>query len=305
MNKLRDCLEAEDPEARAAAVRTLGARGEAAALDQVSHPDPQVRLAVVQALDRQEDRALAERLLGPLAWQDPSIAVRSRALRAFGRRGRFDLVLDAARASMDEQAGAVRLAALAALGHHHDQEEAARLLRARLDAGDLEAARAATLLARGGDRRGIRILARLLLEAPSQVAATAAIGASQVGEPMRQALLAALDRPEADVRMHAAAALHQLEDPAAEATLLELADEPGRVGLDAALLLGEDQPEATLLRLLRALEEEDPMIRATVASRSPWAPDGLGLARRALADPSAHVRIAAAGAVLTILSRER
>jgi len=298
------CLGSADPRARAAAARAMdaGLRPSALVARLLADPNPEVRLAAIEAVGRPDDARHAALLL-PLVREGRAVRERAAALRALGRVGRAPDVVAAGKAAVGADDMRLRLAAIEALGRHLEDAQAARLVAAELGAESVVAARAASLLGRQGDHRGLEALARLLERGSEDAASTAAVGASEVGEPVRASLMLAIGRPEPGVRLRAAAALLRLADPGpAEQVLRRLLDEPGWVGLHAALLLGDRQPVARD-RLDSLLEQGDEAMRAAIARQSPLVPCGRSLARRALADEAEAVRVAAAAALLRILDR--
>lgn len=306
---LRDRTASPDGEVRAVAVESLATRvaDERFVVTHLSDSDARVRLAALSGLGQGRAGEAVLARLAELARQDPSAAVRARALRALSRAERGDATLEAASAAL--RAGeplALRLVAIDALSAIDDRRRASAVLAEVLAAEGAEAAgvRAAVVLARWSDVAALDRLEAALLGGDEGLAEVAAIGAGQVGSAMRAPLLAALERGAAPVRLQAAASLlpGRDGDRAAEA-LRGLAIEPGWLGLQAALLLAPVDADVAGPRIVQALSDPDPAMRAYAAGACALVPGGLELARGALADPEERVRFAAAASVLRAVSR--
>ncbi len=298
---LEDLLAHSDGEIRAAALQ-----GVRRSRDELSFfrpflqdPDARVRSVAVQALGRLEGEEIAP-LLSETVRRDPAVSVRSAALRALSRVDSSEALLEAVRHALAHGESALTSAAIDALARLDDRETARALLTEQMAEGEPPVAiRAAAVLARDGDQAARTYLQRSLAEGPVAEASAAAIGAGQVGEDMRDALIAALDRPEPEVRMQVAAELLDLDErERAVETLTELVEQPGWIGLQAAIALAHAGNEDVGPRLARGLEDEDPSVRAAAARACGRLYGGARIAREALDDEASNVRIAAASSVL-------
>lgn len=308
---LQDRLGSIDPETRAVAVGALGPRigDEAFFRTYLSDEDSQVRMAAVQALSSASDLDGAAALLAAVVRQDEEISVRAKALRALSRiNGRSEVVLTLASAALQEESLALRLAAVDALSRVDERQRASTLLGEVLSDDDgAVRVRAAVILAGWSDGDALEALRETVLDGEATLAVTAAIGAGQLGAEMDDMLRGALERDDREVRLHAAAALLRVgETDAAMEALMSLLDEPGWVGLHAALIVARTHSEAALPRIGAALLEPDESLRAYAARSCSLmtSGDGLDLARRNLADRAPAVRLAAAATVLKIMARE-
>ncbi len=304
---LRERLMSSNPEVRAISVHALGPRldDEAFFRAHLSDPDPRVRLATVDAIQRRAPE-ISSSLLAERARDDPSVEVRARSLRALSRVDRGERLVEIARVALTHDGLTLRLAAIFALSQADDRESAQPLLDQVMADGDEHAqVRAAAVLASWGDERAREVLSRSIIEGETALATTAAIGAGQVGPEMTETLHEALDRAEAEVRLQAAASLLRItNDQRAIAELLRLLEEPGWIGLQAALILARSHEEVAEGRLSLALAHPDDEVRAYAARSCAHMPRGLVLAREILGDESPRVRLAAAGAILRVMARD-
>ena len=305
-------LDHPDGMVRAAALRALarGRRDPTFFLPFLEDTDSRVRAAAVDGLGRLEGVSAAAAAAAPLAEaarRDPQPQLRAAALRALARVDGGSLLLDTIRAALGDAEVPVRQAAIAVLGRSDDRDSAESLLRERMSAGEpAEAVRAAAILARWGDEDAREHLRLLLREGNPALAGAAAIGAAQVGEEMLEPLMAALERPEPEIRMQVAASLMTMGqyDRAAE-ELARLLGHPGWLGIQAALALLGERELIAREHIERGLDHEDVQIRALTASVCGRLPGGVGLARRVLQDDSPRVRVAAAAAIIERLYRGR
>jgi len=305
---LEERLGHPDGQARAAAVRALGPlAGDREFFEHhLRDSDDRVRLAAVAALPRASDEGFPVELLADAARRDPAPAVRGAALRALGRAAPDEVLLEVAGEGLRARALPVRLAAIAAIAQAEDHVAAAALLEGPLLGEEpVEAVRAAAVLATWDDDRGRQHLARALAGSSVTTASAAAVAASQVGASMVEALGTALERSEPEVRMHAAASLLRLDElERAIPALTTLMESPGWLGLQAALALAPARGREARERISRALDAEDPALRAFAALSTDRVSGGLGVVRRAMADDAIEVRVAGATAVLRILRRD-
>lgn len=308
---LRDRLGSADPETRAVAVRALGTRigDESFFRTHLSDEDPQVRMAAIQAFGAAGDVGGVETMIANVARQDASSSVRARALRALGQtESRSEILLSLATDALQEESAVLRLAAVDALSHIDERGQATALLEEVLANDDgAVGVRAAVVLARWADGNAREALREIVLDGEVDLAITAAIGASQLGDEMNDVLQAALERDSEEIRLHVAAAMLRAgETDAAMAALIGLLDEPGWTGLHAALIVVRTRSETALPRIGEALVDPDVALRAYAARWCSLIPggDGLDLARRNLTDSSPTVRLAAAATILRIMDRE-
>jgi len=308
LDRLAHLLDHPDGEVRAAAVRGLArSHGTASFFEPfLRDTDSRVRLSAVEGLARLQDARTAP-LIVDLARHDPSPSVRAAALRALRRSASTEVLLEASRDGLNDPEILVRNSAIGLVAFVSDRESATALLRERMARGEpAEAIRAASVLARWGDAEARGVLTRTLAEGCVALAGAAAIGIAQVGRDMADVLIAALDRPEPEVRMQVAAALLDLgENARAESTLVALLERPGWIGIQAAAALVRTGHEGAAGRLEAGLGDDDEGIRALAASACGRTRGGERIARRALTDASANVRVAAAAAILERLVRGR
>jgi HEAT repeat protein len=257
---------------------------------------------------RREDPDTAD-LLSQVALRDPEPTVRSAALRVLARVETGGLLLDTAREVLADADAAIplRLGAIQALGAVDDVNAAELLLLEALSGGDpQERLRAASVLSTYGNEAGHGYLRAALADPSVSIAGGAAIAAGAVGGPLRDALVEALRRPEPEVRLHVAASLlHIGERELALAELGRLVEQPGWVGLQAALSMdrADDATSQAAIRLAAALEDPSVELRSFAALSCGFIEDGWEIAARGLSDADATVRIAAAASVLRSLVR--
>ncbi len=301
-------LEHRSGEVRAAALRALARerRGPAFFQPFLEDTDSRVRAAAVGGLGRLEGEGAAE-LLAEAAQRDPVPQVRAAALSALARTGVTAGLLEALRTGLRDPEVRVRQAAITALGRLEDRESAVALLRERMTEGEpTEAVRAAAILSRWDDEDAREHLRVLLREGNVALAGAAAIGASQVGDEMLDALIAALARSEPEIRMQVAASLMSMgQYDRAEEELARLLGHPGWLGIQAAVALLGERELIAVEHVVRGLEHDDVQIRALTASVCGRLVGGAALARRVLSDESPRVRVAAAAAIIERLYRGR
>jgi hypothetical protein len=299
---LRAGLDHRSGEARAAAIAALGPQAREASFFGacLADTDDRARLACATAAGRAAGALAAAPEVRAAALHDPEPAVRVAARASLARMEQGDLLLETARATLTDGSQTVRIAAISALGRAEDRVTASALLVRVLSSDErVEAVRAAAALAAWGDPRGVSALEQALSARAVAVASAAAVAASEVGEPMRAALLGALGRREPEVRMQAAASLLRLgERERSVAALVECLPRPGFLGLQAALALAAVRPDEAADRVLAATGSRDPAERAFALQSAPRLEGGFAIARRGLADPEPRVRIAAASALL-------
>jgi HEAT repeat protein len=309
--RLRSRLGDRDPEVRAAAVRAQGASRDAAGFfaDALADPDSRVRAAAVGAIGRRRDDAGAGPLLAEAARRDPEPSVRTAALRALARLEHGQLLLETARTVLAAPGEpiAVRLGAIQALGAVDDINTAEVILLEVLSSGEPPAQlRAAAVLSSYGNEMGQEHLRSALADPAVSIAGGAAIAAGGVGGPLRDALVQALGRREPEVRLHVAASLlHIGEVELAMAELGRLVEQPGWIGLQAAISMARDGDETShaAVRLAQALEDPSVELRAFAALSCGFLDDGWEIAAAGLGDEVSTVRIAAAASVLRSLYR--
>jgi HEAT repeat protein len=310
-NRLRSKLGDADPVIRAAAVRAVGTTREPARFFEgaLGDPDSRVRAAGVSAVARRRDDPDSSDLLAQVALRDPEPGVRAAALRALSRIERGERLLETAREvlAVGDAPLPLRLAAIQALGAVDDVNAAEVLLLEVLSGGDpQERLRAAAILSTYGNEAGHEYLRSALADPSVSIAGGAAIAAGGVGGPLRDALVQALHRPEPEVRLHVASSLlHLGERELAMAELARLVEQPGWVGLQAALAMdrGDDETSQAAIRLAAALEDPSVELRSFAALSCGFIDDGWEIAARGLSDADASVRIAAATSVLRSLVR--
>ncbi len=288
-----------DPSARirAAAVAVVGRDDRAAAMAALADPAAQVRGAAVRALARRHDDAVRSRLLA-MAISDADGSVRADALRTLDP-GKPASVNAALRELGDDYLGA-RLAAIPIL--ERDAERGIPALRAAVTQPEpYTALRAAVALTKANVAVGSDVVDRALADRRWNVRAAGLNAVAEIApraDAIRIAQRALVD-DSLEVRMAAARALARLGETgkaaAAYQAALSAPDDDAR--LQAALgllLLGDDSAIDALTKLLSS---PDPATRATAATslgRSSEVPLAL---IRALADPAATVRLAAASAI--------
>ena len=232
---------------KAACARALGriglpaaARPLAAMLDD---PDYWVRKKAAEALGAIPGPEAAEALVQ--AASDPDPRVRAEALGALGRRGG---PLEPLRQGLSDPDDRVRAAALGALAEA-GAPEVDRLLSEALSSGSWRLrVRAAALLARRGDERGVRVLSEIVRGGEHAGAALREWGC--LGERAVPVLTALFGDPGVapEDRRRVLAALKGMDCPATTAFFVTLATDPAaRVGdrLQAAMVLYERRGELT------------------------------------------------------------
>jgi HEAT repeat protein len=308
---LEERLAHEEPPVRAAAVRVLGATSddEGFFVEHLNDHDSRVRAAAVTSLARRQNVDWAADLLSEASIRDPAPAIRGSALRILARIDASQLLLDTARAALDqpENPTTVRIAAIQALAHVDDINSAELLLLDVLGNGEpTEQLRAAAVLASYGNDMGHEYLRRALNDPNVATAGGAAVAASSIGGPLEDLLVQALSRREPEIRFQVAASLLQLGDHDEALTVLaQLAERPGWLGLQAAIALARVQRDMSraALRLAAALEDDSADLRAFAALSCGFVDSGWEIAAAGLGDEEATVQIAAATSVLRGLQR--
>lgn len=303
---LEERLSHEDALIRAAAVRVVGATSEDVEFFRrhLNDHDSRVRSAAVTSLANRGTLDWAPDLLAEASYRDPSPAIRASALRALSRSEASDVLLETIRATLNQPENPlpVRIAAIQALFHVEDINAAEVLLLDALGGGEpLEQLRAAAVLASYGNEMGHEHLRNALNDPSVATAGGAAIAASAVGGPLEEALIQALNRREPEIRLQVAASLLRLgEHEAAVTTLAQLAEQPGWIGLQAAITLAREHRDMSraAVRLAAALEDESPDLRAFAALSCGFVDSGWEIAAAGLSDDETTVRIAAATSVL-------
>ena len=310
---LRGMVGHEDAEVQAAAVRVLDPHESAPALrDALASPRGVVRAAAADALRGAAPDDAVRTALSETARVDPEPRVRAAAVRALGAFG--SSAVEAVRERLTDADVSVRAAAVSALVSA--DRTAARLalmpLLALAPSGaGIDAAR---FLARGTaeDARGIvdarAYLLRALEETDAALRVAAAIALlSMPGDPTLTSTLARTMEHDADanVRLLLACALVRpggesgsSGEVRAKATLRALLEAGGMVGIQAAATLASMEDDVGARALRAHLSDPVVAIRRVAAralAREGAAPD---LARVALRDADASVRIAAAGGIL-------
>lgn len=299
------------PPSRAAAVRVIGrATADRSLLaTALTDVDSRVRRAATGALAHHRRAPWSAELLADAARHDPEATVRAAALRALGRLADNARLLETVRLGLEPSRPlAVRLAAIDTAARLEPAEAAELLLLERLDSGEpAERLRAAAHLAAAGHEIGLAFLRNALRDEAVSTASGAAIAALRVGEPLRPALIEAIERPEPEVVLHVARALAAAGATELALTALrELVSRRDRIGLRAALALARqeavtDESDRLLVELL---DEGDEELRLTIArSSGSLDPLGLTLAIAALDDESTMVRTAAAASLLWSMRR--
>lgn len=294
---LQDSLSSESPEARVVALeglsRKVGRHARVNYLDAARDPDERVRAAAVRALGAHGDAADAA-ILSRLAVRDPSGPVRAAALRALSAldpRGRAPL----AREALGDRYLGARLAALELLTKSAGADLDRDLRTAAAGPDPYVALRAGVILARRGDRRpGFAALERALSHASWPVRAAALNAVAEIADESAASLARPLGADaEPGVRLAVARALERA-GRAAEAipilaAALALEDETWRLGAATDLArIGDPRGSQALVALATV---GSPRIRSEALAALPPHHDAvLG----ALADPSGLVRIVAA-----------
>ena len=252
---------------KAACARALGriglpaaARPLAAMLDD---PDYWVRKKAVEALGAIPGPDAAQALTRAVS--DPDPRVRAEALEALGRKGG---PLEPLRRGLSDPDDRVRAAALAALAEA-GAPETDRLLGEALSSGSWRLrVRAAALLARRGDERGVRALTEIVRSGEHAGAALREWGClKEQGIPVLVALFGDPEVAPAD-RRRVLTALKGMDCPATTAFFVTLATDPGARAEDrvqAALVLYERREELTdeqVAAVAELLGAEDLNLRA-------------------------------------------
>lgn len=267
--------------------------------EQLSHPSPAVRLAVVRAARRAGRREL-EPDLAAAARRDVDGTVRAAALEAL-RSLSARSALPAAVAALGDPDDAVRAEALSFIGELGSADLAEALLQ-RMDDPTAKV-RAGVAKALGMVRAtGVEAAFERLAGDPVTEVRAAAVTAAADGEwtTVVPTLVRALGDSEPSVRLAAARALGRVGDPSAVAPLIRLAMAPELeirfAATEAVARLDPDQIPELLDRVLETNESERKLtvIRALLAARVRNTDRFLALMWR---DPDPAVRAAVAEAL--------
>lgn len=300
-------LRSDIAEARAVVIEGLGRKIKQLARDDLvralGDPSPVVRRAATSALAPLGDARDTERFI-QLAARDPDAEARALALDALAAPARKSApTTAAARAALDDEYGAARLAAVAILDAHEDLAA----LNAALGASDVRVAlRAAVALGRRTPGAHAPLVLRALGDATPEVRAAAidAVDALLPGDLAVVRARTALGDSASAVQLAGARALRRLgqQREANAAFIVALAASDAATRLSAAIevqALGDERGLAALSDLARSAahpESREAAIRAhsQAAALSPGLIAGL-------ADPSPHIRIIAAEVLLGIV----
>ncbi|HET8650861.1 MAG TPA: HEAT repeat domain-containing protein, partial [Gemmatimonadales bacterium] len=296
--------------------------------EQLQHPSPAVRIAVVTAIRRAGRRDLAGELLISAAGEtdagvraaalealaalevrdavpvavdhlsDPDERVRSEALGLLGRLGSPDMIA-AVEARSGDPEPAVRAAAARALGAGVGAgADAIPVLRGLLHDPAPEVREQSARAVAQLELRTLAPAVRDLLDdpaAPVRRAAAEALGRvdDRSGAP---ALLAALAHAPEDLHQSLAEAIGRLDPSLAPELANQLAasgDVAGKLGLINAL--ADNSSDASAPTIMRMVEDPSPAVRSAAIQALARIDDedAAARARRALADPDAGVRAAA------------
>ncbi len=332
---------AGEPAARARALAVLARRGSSRARETLrsmaGDDDPEVLASVATVLEPVEemDRLLAllehtgaavraqaagrlegaapsgdaRAALAEVARVDPVSRVRAAAVRALGAYGPG--AFEPLRGRLSDPDAGVRMAAVGALVRADRGQALAAigpLLEMAPNAAGVEAARVLAAAGGEGATTARAFLGRALRGGEANVRAQAAVALSSLdpGQALVAALLELLgDEQDSRVRLSVASILLG-RAPARAAAKQALEDMMGGEGMDAvqaAAVLARHGADAQAVRVLaQAMREGEPAVRRAAArslARDAMKPD---LARTALRDEDALVRIHAAGAILSAAS---
>ncbi len=304
---LRAHLDDAGAEVRAAAVEALDPEADIALLRAACEaPAAVVRRAALRVLSRAQPSAATRLALQRVARHDPEPAARAAALHALAHQGLA--AYDAIEARLQDASRSVRLAAideLVALDRARAAHKLERYLGADPSAEGVEAAR--MLLAAEpaqGPGTARAQLERALADRDGALRAAAAVALMSLRDPSARAL--ALGRVAQErvrsVRLCLAVALGA-ERPEGRAQLTALMGAQDEVSGQAAAELARHGDAAALARLRALLATAQPLVRQVVVRALALDLGHAREVRRALLDPDAGVRMAAAAAILTAVSK--
>lgn len=310
---LRDRIDSEDPEVRAAAVLGLSIEGDHdRLLSLAAESSRRVRVAAVARLGDLAPESAARLVLEERARIDPDPGVRGAAVRALGAFGTAGIEL--IRERLSDPIASVRMAAVAAL-LHADREGGRAVLAGLLETPpSTQGIEAARLLATPVERdqpptdRDVSAsrayLSAALAASDAALRSQAAIALSTLGgtADLRTALTQALGR-EADAGTKLAIARALLSVDGGETDALGAiealsAEEISMTSLQASIVLATRHLSEGIDRVEAAMHGADIPLRRIAAralARDAMRPDR---AAPALQDPDALVRIQAAGGIL-------
>ncbi|HEX4335996.1 MAG TPA: HEAT repeat domain-containing protein [Polyangiaceae bacterium] len=245
-------------------------------LPALSDPDPDVRVAALEALEQAHASGLGERIAAWLG--DADARVRRAAAEALSRAPYAPSVPALGRILADPDS-TVRAAAARALGWSAQSTAVAPLL-GRLDDNEADVREAVTLaLARLGDRSAVVPLVGKIQDSRPNVRRSVAIALGALGDARASSALALALRDNDDVvRIAALSALGRIHAEDSVVTIVSLLDEERRPQVREAALgaLAQIPSSASIDALLRALSTDDPrerspvraaLVRAGVAAR--------------------------------------
>lgn len=309
VGSLEQRTEHDSAAVRALAIAALGAESghEEIRSRGLSDPSPLVRRAALGAFSHRElSHDEAELLQTVVLRGEEQQGIRARALRAlsFSREG--EALCGLVEPHLFGSERALALAGVQALAHAQGVECGDQLLRRAMNSDDtLVAVRAAAVVARAGDPVGFERLQRALRGDDSAAARTASIAVIELGAERFSSDLIEIIGDDPEIRLHIYTSfLTQGGSAEARRELRQLLVEPGWIGLQAALALARVDDEQGVARLRGAALDSDVRLRAYAVQSSAWLPRGELVARQGLGDANIEVRVAAASAMLRILSRE-
>jgi cellulose synthase operon protein C len=230
----------------------------------LSDPDPDVRVATLEALVAARAEGLGERVVAWLA--DPEARVRRAAAEALVRQPTASAVAPLSRALGDPDA-AVRAAAARALGSSVAPAAVVALL-GRLDDNDADVRGAvASALARIGDRAAVVPLIGKIQDTRPNVRRSVAFALGALGDSRASSALSLLLRDSDDtVRIAALRALGTLASADAALAVISLLEDERRPQVREAALqaLAQMPSDAGIDALMRALSGDDPREKSPV-----------------------------------------
>jgi HEAT repeat protein len=317
----------DNSEVRVLASEQWGPIGNPAALgmlrEALTDRDPYVRIAAAGSLYSLKDRQ-GVRVLESMVAKEPAAAsaadplaqmraiaankVRVVALRQLGRIGREESEAIAKRALRDSN-GQVRDAAATMLARFGDERRLNRFVMA-LESSDagvrLQAVRALEDVATPATVRFLKPLVKD--EAPSVRAAVMSALGAVGGKGVRLSIEKGLEDENALVRSKALAAIGRLGLPETKATLLKILEKPESPFMELLAVAGlarlGAQVDAVVAR--RALRQSDADVRllAVEVLEARGGPGDIASLKTALGDGAPRVRVRAAAALVRLLQRK-
>jgi HEAT repeat protein len=264
---LLDALKNESESVRMAAVQALGKQGERAPIEllmqALQDEDEYVRIAAVEALGKQGEQAPIELFMQAL--QDEDEYVRIAAVQALGKQGErapIELLMQA----LQDEDESMRSAAVEALGKQGERAPIELFMQAFQDESEYVRMAAVQALGKQGERAPIELFMQAFQDEDESVrsAAVEALGKQGERAPIELFMQAFQDK-SASVRRAAVEVLGEQEErPLIELFMQALQDKNESVRMAAVRALGKQGERTPIELFMQALQNESEYVRSAL-----------------------------------------